>query len=749
MDTITDNRVHLAKLSKKTEVAKNTFEFCFKTEDHLDFESGQYVWLRLYNLSYPDKRGDRRAFSITNIPNDKGEICILLRKSESGFNKTLLELEEGQELKVIGPFGTSFCLPENPKTPLVLLGGGVGIAPFLSITRHYVAKKIKAPINLLYFDESAEMSVYVDEINNFCSQQSNCSGSVFYEKFSFDLLKSIKNLDKALFYISGSQGFVDSVNEILSKNGIFKHQLRFENFYPTDPSSAYLKKVFSSGENKEDSDLEFYQNDHDILLLTIESSSQHIVVTDINGNIVFANKAAQETTGYTFDEMEGQTPRLWGGMMPQDFYEKTWEIKMSGGTVNEEIVNRRKDDALYTVMAHIAPIKNETGTVVGFIGTEEDITYIRSSESKAKNNEQRFIELANNISEVFLTIEMEPIEKVTYVSPAFNKLWGLEEKTLYDNPRAWLDCIHKDDAARVLEAFNNFVINKTSYEEEYRIVRKDNEILWIFDKKELILNEAGEVVRMVGVARDITKEKIVDQEKTEFVSLASHQLKTPIGSISWNAEMLLSGDYGAVDPKQKEVISEIYQSNRRMKELIDGLLNVSRIDLGVFIIDPTPIDFTKVCEDVLNEMKPRIIAKGHEIIKNYGKDLPLVPADPNLLRIIFQNFISNAIKYTPDHGRVTIGIKIEYNDIIISVANNGEPIPKDEQNKIFSKLFRASNAQKQDTDGTGLGLYLVKAIVENGGGKVWFESEEGKDTIFYISFPISGMIKKEGEKKLT
>ncbi len=253
----------------------------------------------------------------------------------------------------------------------------------------------------------------------------------------------------------------------------------------------------------------------------------------------------------------------------------------------------------------------------------------------------------------------------------------------------------------------------------------------------------------VAIFRDMTKEKDIDKEKTEFVSLASHQLKTPIGSINWNMEMMIDGDYGPISDKQKDILQETYIMSQRMNDLVNALLNISRIELGVFIIEPAPTDWVKLCDEVLVEMKPRLISKGHQLTKDFGANLPLVPADVKLLRVIFQNFISNAIKYTPEHGKVSISLKVDNGNIVFSVANNGESIPEAEQEKIFGKMFRASNAQVQDPDGNGLGLYVVKKIVENAGGKIWFTSKKGEDTVFACSIPLSGMIAKSGTRELS
>lgn len=243
-------------------------------------------------------------------------------------------------------------------------------------------------------------------------------------------------------------------------------------------------------------------------------------------------------------------------------------------------------------------------------------------------------------------------------------------------------------------------------------------------------------------------QKEVDRQKTEFVSLASHQLKTPIGAIQWNMEMILDGDYGEVPSKQKEVLQETYVMSNRMNDLVTALLNTSRIEMGVFIIEPIPTNFAKLCDEVLVEMESHIAKKGHLLTTNFDTHIPVVPADEKLLRIIYQNLISNAIKYTPDKGVINLSLKTDGQDIIFSVANNGDPIPEADQSKIYKKMFRASNAQEQDPDGNGLGLYLVKKIVENGGGKTWFTSKKGENTVFYCSFPLSGMIAKVGTKSL-
>ncbi|MFN8015820.1 MAG: porin PorA family protein [Acidimicrobiia bacterium] len=258
----------------------------------------------------------------------------------------------------------------------------------------------------------------------------------------------------------------------------------------------------------------------------------------------------------------------------------------------------------------------------------------------------------------------------------------------------------------------------------------------------------GKVTGVVEIISDITIETQVDKNKTEFVSLAAHQLKTPVGALIWDTEILMDGTYGEVNDEQSEVLGHMLRMNQRMNELVNGFLNVSRIESGLYEVDPRQVLFSDVVEDILEEMNVRINEKAHEVTKHFPDGLPSVDVDRNLLRIVLHNLISNAIKYTPNNGHIDIQIKTDNSTITVDVSNNGIEIPREDKAKIFSKLQRASNAQEMDPDGNGLGLYMVKQIVESTGGKVWFDSNELLTT-FHVQYPLSGMKARKGKSKLT
>ncbi len=268
------------------------------------------------------------------------------------------------------------------------------------------------------------------------------------------------------------------------------------------------------------------------------------------------------------------------------------------------------------------------------------------------------------------------------------------------------------------------------------LIRKDGSKVPVADSAAPFKDKNGVVIGIVIVFRDVTVEREIDKMKTEFVSVASHQLRTPLTGIKWHLELLLEDD-DKLDDLQKESITEAYESNERMIKLVNDLLSVSRIETGKkFIIEREPTDLVKITDDVITENVP--LAKKKNIQISKCEDSPkefVMNVDSGKIFQVFQNFISNAIKYSKDNGLVLIKCLKQDGNLIVSVKDSGIGIPKKDQANIFKKFFRADNASIAQADGNGLGLYIAKAIIEAHGGKMWFESEEGEGTTFYFSLP--------------
>lgn len=243
------------------------------------------------------------------------------------------------------------------------------------------------------------------------------------------------------------------------------------------------------------------------------------------------------------------------------------------------------------------------------------------------------------------------------------------------------------------------------------------------------------IIGAINVFRDITKEKEIEKAKSDFISLSSHQLRTPLSTINWYTEMLLEGDAGKLDKNQEKYIKEIHIGNQRMIKLVNDLLSVSRIELKTMPIQEESCDPKKVADDVIESYSTKIKEKKLSLEKNYPDENLIFKADKNILRIILENLISNAIKYTPNKGEIRVGLEKRDKEILIQVSDNGYGIPKKQQDKLFTKFFRADNIRDKETDGTGLGLYIVKSLTEKVGGKISFSSEEDKGSTFYVTIP--------------
>lgn len=354
--------------------------------------------------------------------------------------------------------------------------------------------------------------------------------------------------------------------------------------------------------------------------MAVESANDHIVITDADGIILFANKGVEKITGFTREEImrkKAGIAQLWGGLMPKDFYTRMWKtIKEEKKPFSGEITNHKKSGEKYISMATVSPVLDEHGKVVFFIGLE----------------------------------------------------------------------------------------------------------------------------------RDISKEKEVDRMKTEFVSFVTHQLRTPITSVQWSLESL--ADIGTYTDEQNNLLRDAIEANAHMNELVNMLLNISRIESGRLGINPKSADLKDLCEEVKKELYP-MMTKKHisiEISSTYDKPIQI---DVGMIREVYKNLLTNAIKYSAADTIVSVRIESQDDTVVIRVADTGIGIPDDEQTRVFDKFFRASNTAENKSEGTGLGLYLTKQLIDASGGKIGFTSEKNKGTTFWFSLPKTGMKPKEGAISLS
>lgn len=258
----------------------------------------------------------------------------------------------------------------------------------------------------------------------------------------------------------------------------------------------------------------------------------------------------------------------------------------------------------------------------------------------------------------------------------------------------------------------------------------------------------GKPAGAIEVFRDISVEIRSEKLKTDFISIASHQLRTPLSAISLYTQMLADGLAGPLNDQQQEFLETTLAATKRMNDLISTLLNITRIEAGSIAVNPSHTPLVPLVDSLVTEFGPEMEQKLIKLEVVASQDPLTIHSDSLLVREVLANIISNAIKYTPEGGKIVVSLREKGSQVVASIQDTGYGIPTASQQYIFTKFFRADNIIGQDVSGTGLGLYLTRTIVENLQGELWFESVEGEGTTFHVSLPLRGVAKKAGTFKI-
>jgi len=226
--------------------------------------------------------------------------------------------------------------------------------------------------------------------------------------------------------------------------------------------------------------------------------------------------------------------------------------------------------------------------------------------------------------------------------------------------------------------------------------------------------------------------------KSEFVSIVSHQLRSPLSNLRWALELLMSGKLGKIEEKQTEYFKIIKENSNRMRELIEDLLIVSRIETAKLPIKKMEFSLEDLVKELIKEFTPFARASNVEIKFRAKENLPKIFADQSQIRLVIENFLDNAIRYIKGIGVVEIKIESQEKNIYFEIKDTGVGIPKEEQKYIFQKFFRSENVLRYQTQGSGLGLYISKAIIEKSEGEIGFKSQEGIGSTFWFTLPLIG-----------
>jgi PAS domain S-box-containing protein len=347
------------------------------------------------------------------------------------------------------------------------------------------------------------------------------------------------------------------------------------------------------------------------------------------------------------------------------------------------------------------------------------------------NSEERFRIAAECASDLVYDWDLLK-ERVDYFGELFERIRSAGRTLAQTRAEYWAS-IHPDDLERIQKAFRNHVETGKRFSEEYRVSDGKGSYSNVADRGTAIRNKKGKAVRLIGAVSDITERKRAERMKSEFVSFVTHQLRTPLSGVKWMLELAMD----ATD-NPEEMLSFVHDariSTDRLIRLVNDLLDSSRLERGKLEIVCQYIDVADLTQNVVRELMPLLIEKEEQLTVQADDSLPKLYVDRQLLRQAVMNLISNAMKYTPAKGEIKIHIAREKECLRWEIKDSGIGIPKVDLGKLFQKFYRARNAVAVETEGTGLGLYLVRLIVERFGGKTWCESEEGKGSTFTFTLP--------------
>jgi PAS domain S-box-containing protein len=422
----------------------------------------------------------------------------------------------------------------------------------------------------------------------------------------------------------------------------------------------------------------------------------------------------------------------------------TTMVLIGGSILVQRYVYRLVDPSsmeLLTLEKNLPVVTLAGLTVINLLWILSVLTLLSARKRSAERAEEatrdlkKFKQAVDGVSDQVIIADKDGV--ITYTNAATSGITGYNEKEMIGNrPSLWGGQMSKEYYRNFWKTIKE---DKKPFWGELINKRKSGEIYEAEIHVTPILDEQGELVFFVGIERDMSKFRAIEKMKTEFIALASHQLRTPLSAIKWFSEMLLDGDAGKLTKMQEKYVSKINVANEREIQIVNALLNVSRIESGKIVVVAKPTNLKGLVESTLGDYKVNMVGENKKFTYTIDKGVPSINIDPDLIKHVYNNLLSNAVNYTPEGGSVSVKVYVKGNKVISEITDNGIGIPKAEQARLFEKFFRTSNALKKNTEGTGLGLYLTKTIVESSGGNIWFTSSEGKGTTFTFTLPIKAL----------
>ncbi|MBD2337912.1 PAS domain S-box protein [Calothrix sp. FACHB-156] len=451
--------------------------------------------------------------------------------------------------------------------------------------------------------------------------------------------------------------------------------------------------------------------------------------------IVYANPKFEQMFGYDSGELNGQHISIINyateSVTALDVNQAILAGVLQTGEATYEVHNVKKDGTPFWCSATTSVFSHpEYGDVL--VAVHQDITDRKLTQDALRESEEKFRQMADNIQAIFWITDGH-YQQLLYVSKAYESIWQRSREELYQNRSAWFEAVHPDDRQR-LEIDIDEQAKTGEKDKKYRIIRPDGSIRWIRDRAFPIKNELGEIIRIAGIAEDITEQQELEQMKQEFIGIVSHELRTPLTSIRASLGLLNSDLYKQKPEKSQRMIAIAARETDRLVRLVNDILDLERLDSGRVTLQKTICTAADLFEQAVAGVQA--IAKQQNITFNIQPTDTQVCVAADAILQTLTNLLSNAIKFSPADSTITLSVAQQSDRVLFSISDQGRGIPKDKLEKIFTRFQQVDASDSRVKGGTGLGLAICRSIIDQHGGKIWAESTLGVGSTFFFTLPL-------------
>ena len=463
-----------------------------------------------------------------------------------------------------------------------------------------------------------------------------------------------------------------------------------------------------------------------------ESMDEHAIVSiaDIKGNITYVNDKFCAISGYTREELIGKNHRLLkSGEHSAQLYRDLWKTIANGKPWSGELKNLKKDGGHYWVWSTIVPFMSEDGKPIKYVSIRTDITGHKAAEREIRKFKTT-LDLMNDSVRMF---DPETL-KFTYGNQIARSFGGYSEEEFLTLTVA--DVNENFDEAQFREITQDLVSGKKKTITRSILQKDKNGDPLHLEVSLQYIQPTGEPPRFISITKDTTERFKVEKAKSEFISIVSHELRTPLTSIKGALGLIQSGTIGELSNSLQNMVKIANNNTDRLIILINDILDMEKLGSGKMSFSMAPVNMTELLDGAIEVNKNYGLLHGVKFIKKVNSADFLVWGDKIRLAQVLANLLSNAAKFSSsDNSTVEVGLVRVGSDIRLSVKDHGIGIPKKAKATIFDRFSQVDTTDQRDKTGTGLGLNIVKAIVDEHGGNVYFEDNIGAGVTFYVDLP--------------